>query len=436
MLMMSRIIAPTAVSRPASRGPLRRARIRKETALSEQNERAEQSAGEFTLTGPLAAAPPAGYTAPKPDDTWQLPNGFAHVYYGQRNQGITRPVLIADGFNLGRSDLDWLYAGLDQGQFPFLTQLRNRGRDVILLGFEERTASILDNAQTAMAAIMRAVAERLGSTRLMVGGFSMGGLITRYALAKMEMQRMDHQTAAYFSYDTPHRGAYIPVGLQAFSYLIPVPNDFARQMNSPAARQMLWRHYDPESGESGIAPERTQLLQELQRVGDWPRIPRLLALANGRGDGTGIAVPPGETVLKLDRVYPGTVFYAQAQGKDVTVAELKRRFPAAEKTITTSGFPELDGAPGGTLRSYGILADALKKVGAQVDLRHPEVCFVPTVSALSIRDLDQQKDLYADVDNLAPDESDVDDFLCSSETTAHTTVTEELAHWLLDRLPD
>ncbi|MFH8498466.1 hypothetical protein [Streptomyces coeruleorubidus] len=30
---------------------------------------------------------------------------------------------------------------------------------------------------------------------------------------------------------------------------------------------------------------------------------------------------------------------------------------------------ELDGAPGGTLRSYGILADKLKKGGAEVDLR-------------------------------------------------------------------
>ncbi|MEW2132731.1 hypothetical protein [Streptomyces sp. NPDC005435] len=403
--------------------------------MSEQNEQAERGVGEFTLTGPLSAAPRAGYTAPEPDEKWDLPGGFAHVYYGSGHRGLVRPVLMADGFNLGRSDLDWLYAGLDGGH-PFLTELRRRGRDVILIGFEERTASILDNAQTATAAIMRAIAERLGGTRLTVGGFSMGGLITRYALARLETQRMDHQTGVYFSYDTPHRGAYIPVGLQAFSHFIPVPNDFARQMDSPAARQMLWRHYDPKSGESGVAPERTQFLQELSRVGDWPRIPRLLAVANGRGDGTGIAVPPGETVLKADKVYPGTAFYAQAQGRNVTVAELKRRFPAAEKTITTSDFPELDGAPGGTLRSYGILADALKKAGAQVDLRHPEISFVPTVSAVSIRDLDQQKDLYAAVEDLPPNESDVDDYLCSSETTAHTAVTGELASWLLDRLPD
>nr|WP_316763996.1 hypothetical protein [Streptomyces sp. NEAU-HV9] len=403
----------------------------------QQDEKAEQSVGAFTLADPLSSAPPVPlpYPVPEPDEEWPLPHGFAHVFYGERNRAVTRPVIMADGFNLGRSDLKWLYAGLDR-DYPFLSELRRRGRDVILVGFEERTASIMTNAETAIAAILRTQAEQLGDSGLTVGGFSMGGIITRFALAKLEMQRMDHRTRLYFSYDSPHRGGVVPIGLQAFSHFIPVPNDFARQMNSPAARQMLWRHYDPMTGRIGIAPERTEFLRKLEELGGWPRIPRILALANGRGDGTGLAIPPGETALKVEKIYPGTTFYSQAQGKDVVVAELKRRFPPAEKPVKTSGFPELDGAPGGTLRSYGILADMLKRFGAQVDLRHEEVCFVPSVSAVAIRDIDQQKDLYADIDGLDPSESEVDDFICSSTTTAHTAITEELCGWLLDRLPD
>ncbi|MEU9457099.1 hypothetical protein [Streptomyces sp. NPDC048277] len=222
---------------------------------------------------------------------WQLPNGFAHVFYGEGHPGVFRPVIMADGFNLGRSDLKWLYAGLDR-DYPLLGNMRRRGRTVILLGFDERSASILDNAEAAIACIMRTQAEQLGDARLMVGGFSMGGLVTRYALARMESERMDHRTTAYFSWDSPHRGAVIPVGVQAFAHFIPVANDFARQMNSPAARQTLWRHYDPKSGEIGIAPERKEFLEKLAEVGNWPRIPRIFALANGRGDGTGPAVPP------------------------------------------------------------------------------------------------------------------------------------------------
>ncbi|MQS16789.1 alpha/beta hydrolase [Streptomyces kaniharaensis] len=402
-----------------------------------QAEKAEQSVGSFTLAGPLdiVAPTPLPYPVPEPDEQWQLPNGFAHVFYGERNQGITRPVIMADGFNLGRSDLQWLYAGLDR-DFPLLSELRRRGRDVILLGFEERSASILDNAQAAIAAIQRTLAEQFGDAPLTVGGFSMGGMVTRYALARLEMMRMDHRTRVYFSYDTPHRGAVVPIGLQAFAHFIPLPNDFARQMNSPAARQMLWRHYDPKTGQIGVAPERTAFLQKLEEAGGWPRIPRLIGLANGRGDGTGLGIEPGSMTMEVRRIYPGTTFYVQSQGNNAVVAELKRRFPKAEKTITTSGFPELDAAPGGMLRSYGILADMLKKFGAEVDLRHEHVCFVPSVSAVSIRDLDENKDLYANIDDLAPDESDLDDFVCSGANTAHTAVTAELGEWLLDRLPD
>lgn len=145
---------------------------------------------------------------------------------------------------------------------------------------------------------------------------------------------------------------------------------------------------------------------------------------------------PGEVALRVDEIYPGTTFYTQAQGDDVTVAYLNRKFPKADKTITTSGFPELDGAPGGTLHTYKILADTLEKLGGTVDLRHEEICFVPSVSAVAIRDVEKQADLYAKVDELSPDESELDDFILSSTTTPHTGITEELCTWLLDRLPD
>lgn len=403
--------------------------------MSETTETTEPDVGSFTLSGHPAAAEPV--EVPEHEE-WPLPNGFAWVFPGEGNNGgLVRPVIMADGFNLGRSKLDTLYQGLEGGDFAFVSELRRRGRDVILVGFEERSASILDNAEAVVAAILRATAEQVGDARLTVGGFSMGGIVTRYALAKLEWQRMDHRTALYFSYDSPHRGASIPVGVQAFSHFIPFANDFAKQMDSPAARQMLWRHYDKDSGTIGVAPERTAFLEALEQVGGWPRIPRTLAVANGRADGVGLPeVTPGDIALKIGRIYPGTTFYAQAQGNDVTAAQLNRRFPKAEQTVTTNGFPEIDGAPGGTLHTYKILADTIKKLGGTTDLRYENVCFVPSVSAVAIRDVEKQDDLYVNIDKLEAEESEVDEFLCSPTTTGHTIITEELCTWLMDRLPD
>ncbi|MCX5397619.1 triacylglycerol lipase [Streptomyces sp. NBC_00102] len=401
-------------------------------------QQAEQGVGEFAVGGAVHAEAPITGPASRPDEEWELPNGFARVFYGENNDGIRKPVLLADGFNLGPSDLEKLFHGLDGGEYALLTEIRRSGRDVVLIGYDERSASILDNAKTVTAAIQRTIAEREGNAPLTVGGFSMGGIITRYVLAKLEGQGIDHQTALYFSYDSPHRGAVIPIGLQAFSYFIPMANKFARQMDSPAAREMLWRHYDPETESVEVAPEREKFLAELRSVGFWPQIPRLIAVANGRGDGLGPAINPGQVALASvgPLIYPGTTFYTQAEGHEAVVAELKRLFLAAGKTITTSGFPELDGAPGGTLDSYGILGAMLEQFGAEIELNHPDICFVPTVSAVAIRDIDQPDDLYANVDGLPPEESDLDEFLCSSETTGHTRITEQLGGWLLERLPE
>ncbi|MEZ0092725.1 esterase/lipase family protein [Streptacidiphilus sp. EB129] len=403
----------------------------------QQDAQAERIDGRGIVADPLSSAPAIPVPVHQRDDEWEVTNGFAWVYYGVGSTAVEKPVIMADGFNLGRSDLQWLAQGLDGGPYKFLTKLREQGRTVILLGFDERTAKVQENARAAIEVIQRTIEERVGNDRLTVGGFSMGGLITRYALARLETMKMDHQTAVYFSYDTPHRGAVIPIGLQAFAHFIPTANDFATQMNSDAARQMLWRHYNSDTEEVEQDPLRTTFLQDLARVGSWPRIPRTIAVANGTGDGTGPDVPPGDLALKSTGLiaFPGTTFWTQRTGNNVKVAELKRLIPWAQKTVTTSGLPELDGAPGGTLDSYRIVADELVAKGGKVDLKHGTICFVPTVSAVAIRDIDRQDDLYAKVDALDPTESDVDDFYCSPSTTGHTEITPELCDWIIEQLP-
>jgi hypothetical protein len=147
--------------------------------------------------------------------------------------------------------------------------LRKRGRDVILLGFDDRSASILENAEVATACIMRTSAERLGNAGLVVGGCGTGGLITRYALARMEEQRMAHQTA-----DTPHYGAWIPSSLQAFAHFLTRAPALSQQINSPVMRQILGRHLETVDGTPREDPLRTELLDTLNKMGGWPQLPR------------------------------------------------------------------------------------------------------------------------------------------------------------------
>ncbi|MFF3643859.1 esterase/lipase family protein [Streptomyces sp. NPDC002564] len=409
----------------------------------EQIAEALGSAARITLApGPRQAREaPAG--APAPDEEWTLPGGTAWVYLADRDRGLTRPVILADGFNSGPSDLDFSWEILERGPYPFLSELRTRGRDVVLLGFDERSASILENAEVARSAILEAIARRRGEHPLAVGGFSMGGLVTRYALAKMEHDggtENDHQTELYFSYDSPHRGAWIPVALQSFAHYIRKLNAaFSNQMNSPAARQLLWQHISEWGDTPETDKERGTFLAELDRVGGWPSRPKRIGVANGVRIGESNGIRPGDRAFHgKGLAITGTHLYTQSAGEDQLVAQL-RVVTLRRPRIRTSGLPEIDGAPGGTLEGFGILADELNKIpaliglGAAAEIRAH--CFVPTVSAIALRDIDTHEKLYGPVTAAAEEESELDEFLCASRNEGHTLVTEELCTWIADRLP-
>ncbi|MGC0420902.1 esterase/lipase family protein [Embleya sp. AB8] len=378
--------------------------------------------------------------APVPNEEWRFadksiyPGATARVYYGDGHTRLERPVILSDGFNTGPTSFDELYFELNGREYAFADELRERGYDLILLGYDERSASILHNAHRAQQCIRRAVQEVDENTSLVVGGFSMGGIITRYTLAKMETEGIEHQTALYLSFDSPHRGAWIPIGLQAFAHLDP-NGALSKQVNSPAARELLWRHIETYDGTPAEDGKRTDLLRALEAVGEWPVRPRKIAVANGNGAGHDNGIPSGtHKALEItEGLLAGSAIYTQAAG-DALVAEF---FFGGQQlgAIRTQDLPEVDRAAGGKLASFQIAADGInKEAGEDIAIAHyPDVCFVPTVSAVSIREIDGAD---AGVSRLPAQDSDLDEFLCSSEehSTMHSEMTRELGSWLIEQI--
>ncbi|MBD0746106.1 thioesterase domain-containing protein [Streptomyces sp. CBMA152] len=402
----------------------------------------EQAAEAFQSGSPIILAPGPQTTdriPPPPDDVWELPYGTAWVYYGEGNGRLTRPVLVADGFSVGPTDLSLTWELLEHGPYPLLSEIRRRGRDVVLVGYHERSASILQNADAVMAAVIEAIDRREGDHPLTVGGFSMGGLVTRYALAKLETDGIEHQTQLYYSYDSPHTGAWIPIALQAFAhYTKKLDRRFSDQINSPAAQELLWQHIADWEDKPATSDRRIAFLRALEEVGNWPRAreTRLIALANGPSNGEGNGVAPGAgAVIGRGLAVTGTELRTQSEGDDQLVAKL-RVVTIPTREIRTNGLPDFDGAPGGTLPGFGILADALNKVpGFGVDNPIREHCFVPAVSAVSVREPATHDDLYTPISDEELEESPFHDVKFASQSETHTLVTEELSTWFLDQLP-
>ncbi|MEU8251623.1 hypothetical protein [Nonomuraea sp. NPDC048916] len=414
------------------------------------------SAPVVDVWGPVAPGPRASFPpAPEPHDEWSLAGGTAWVYYSPLNRRqLVRPVILSDGFSSGSSNLDQLWNGLEEnGDYRFVSELHATGRDVIILGYDDRTASITDNADTAIDCIRRAIAERVGRAKLTVGGFSMGGLVTRFALAKMEQdpELPDHETSVYLSYDTPHRGAWLPISLQAFTHfatdnwgdtdgLGPVLRQFSGLLNSPAAKQMARWHIEKVGDTPKQARERVAFLQALDELGGWPRNLRKIGVANGVDTGTGNGVKADATAVKCNgATMNDTWLKTQAQGEQV-VARLQKT--GEEPTsVRTNGLPDIDGAPGGLFTlasptgdtgSFGLAALLMALLGNTVD---PDVistsCFIPSISAAAAGDINDPKALYRPI---TPDHSELDAFTCAGRNEGHTTMTEELGAWIVNEI--
>jgi hypothetical protein len=189
---------------------------------------------------------------PSPNDTIPLTGSMAYnggtatgrafVYLAPGHAVLTRPAVVVEGFDIDNTmNWDELYALLNQENL--VEDLRTRGYDAVVLDFAESTEYIQRNAFVLVDLIhqVQAVIDPLEEYPLV--GASMGGLVSRYALAWMENNADPHRVRNFISFDVPHAGANIPLGIQYwldfFSGLSSEAADLLARLDTPAARQML-----------------------------------------------------------------------------------------------------------------------------------------------------------------------------------------------------
>jgi hypothetical protein len=407
--------------------------------------------------------PPATPTEIPEHIVWpfeEAKGGTAWVFLAEGHQKVTNPVIMSDGFKGEPSKVeDWhvlWHDDPDDPRYAWGKDLHAAGKDVIILGYNDRTDSIIENAKIARACINRVIDERDGDTPLVVGGFSMGGLITRYTLALMETEGDKHETSTYFSYDSPHRGGWVPISVQAFAHFMasqdpnnPALTAMSRMLNSPASKQMSLYHIATHDGDpQAAAPHemRDDFLDELKRVGWFPKdVQKSIGVANGPAGGEVRALPTDNKTLECDTLPLDVFLYGQAPAQAHLVADLSTTtYPFLRPPVTvrhevhTSDIAALDGAPGGTLETNGLAVTALKTVfpdAPKTDF--PWVCFVPTVSAVDVGD--PTNAATAPIPDEPPEGCGLDAYKCATASEdpkhyEHTLLTEELCTWLLHEL--
>ncbi|WP_141718172.1 hypothetical protein [Nocardia altamirensis] len=401
----------------------------------------------------------SGESARRADFEWPLVSehpylgkygkGTAAVHLGNGHERLVNPMIFADGFNYGPSDLDglwqWFNTPYSEAGERLFDQLLASGIDIVLLGFDTRHDYIQVNAGVARACITKVITERQGKAPLIVGGVSMGGMITRYALAAMESDDEDHETGTYLSYDTPHNGAWIPLNLQQMAYFFesfeavaPGKASKASLIRSPAAQQLLWAWVEDSRYSGPVAtasPLRGQFVQELADLGGFPQRPVLLGVANGRGDGHGPELRPGEIVF--DKKFLGglvgsaTARYQPAYGTEQPIGGM--HLGLTTRSSTTSMVAPFDSAPGGLLDSFGQVATVL---GIELEEAKRWSCFVPSVSAIALNfdPISWDIELDKNLSSVTSDQTALSEFCCNVTNTEHSAVTPTLADWVLRKI--
>lgn len=149
----------------------------------------------------------------------QKMKGTYTIYYksiGIPKNKITKPFIICEGLDFANSvSHDEIYK---INQFSYIINaLRNRGYDVLILNLESNTLEIEKNARLfgqLIKDLNNILIENGSYHRITSLGISMGGLVTRMGIAQLEVEGYDHRVENYISFDTPHRGANIPLGYQ------------------------------------------------------------------------------------------------------------------------------------------------------------------------------------------------------------------------------
>jgi hypothetical protein len=389
--------------------------------------------GEEVRTAAFTMALSDRPAAPEPDETWTLhgdngATGVAYVYRAAGRRTIRCPVIMVEGFPGGHPP-DYLYDTLDQQGTA--TALRAAGRDLVIVGMDDGTDTIQRNAEVVVACIREA--RRRTDESLVVGGMSMGGLVSRFALTAMEARGESHATDLFITIDTPHAGAYTSLAaqwfVQAYRSVLPALDAQAALLDSPANQQFVlrWLH----DGRAQISPLRQAFLAELDRLGGYPRRPRRLAISCGRGDGVAGVPPAAQTLDWSAPPWVSTRLSTLAADGPSTVSEGSwfAGDPPELAPLTVDVGRAWEGAPGGQEPHTGEVAAIAIATGlGTVTHAYDEVCSVPTVSAL---DLDQ--DPFAPIPPPGGG-GPFDDYIVGADNQPHLTITPQASAWLLAAL--
>jgi hypothetical protein len=375
---------------------------------------------------------------------------------------------------------------------PSYTSINQAGTSVSIDGGADYIERNAMNLVSYIQSIKNTLIANGSNEKLVIVGPSMGGQISRYALAYMDKKYAEtsnpiwiHNARLWISIDSPHLGANIPLAAQANIWFLgeklyseKARKQFNEELNSVAAKQQLISQFQQglNTGNTNNSPFFNTFYNNLNTngvtsSGGYPITTttfRKIALVNGSLNGTKVGTE-NQTFLKMrgyidlsflffnwtithlrmnDMFMPATgqtatIFQGDGQNFNIGLDHWYISHPKYSVSVTNNSLKgSLDVIPGGLFSAQKYIKegveDALSDAGArnQTQAFLPSHSFIPSFSALGHLQPNQNwgNPLNVNLTCSTNRQTPFDSYFGLSKNTQHTSFTKESVDWLLKEL--
>jgi hypothetical protein len=195
------------------------------------------------------------------------------------------PILFVEGFDPLNQNLPGNYYNL--GEQFINDELIPNNFAVYILNFAGGGKDMRENAEVVRSAL-DFIHSLCPNNDIILTGLSMGGVISRYALALSEFEGVEHHVGILISYDSPQQGANINYSFQVALSLIPDNmseglDNLKYALNSMAAKQLVVQNIYDDIEFNGKGYEHNLFFDELNSLGNngYPQNCYNVAVSNG-----------------------------------------------------------------------------------------------------------------------------------------------------------
>jgi len=391
------------------------------------------------------------------------------IHFFTSNDGFNKPVIVVEGLDIkNRIDCYDIVSQL-QAQQPIISELNAQEKDVVIVDFDNSKRLIEENG-VLLSKIIGIVNDlKEGDHSNAVIGLSMGGLVSRFALARYEHYKGSHDVFLFVSYDSPQKFANLSQTLQAWLHFgassASDRMELYRTLGSPSVKQMLVTRnlisYD-ETGTIAIfdaVDYNTKLMDKLAGFGNYPGKLRKIAFSNGNAQGEAYDFVSGDPIMIIrGDIGSWSGVTAEAVGishyntflecmADMNYVELEQVTSVPAGCALTGFYPEaigenpqlaqvsFDNAPGSY--SYSLVdavTEVVTNIGYTIENPQPETSFIPTISALDIDTSDLFYDIQGDAEILDKTPFDKLYYPSNGINEEHLELTDEKYDQLMEEI--